>query len=107
MAMMTRWHKGGNLPQEPLGDPGRAPVRLQLAQGRVPHLPLVHQDVNALGKHLDKEKGQDDPLNRAILDVLEKLSELEDSGNRDLEEVAIHAAGIRNASSTTARRWKR
>jgi hypothetical protein len=36
-------------------------------------------------------------LNRAILEVLEKISELEEAGNRELEEVAIHGAGIRNA----------
>jgi hypothetical protein len=42
-------------------------------------------------------KGQDDPLNRAILEVLDKIAELEDVGNVEMEEVAIHAAGIRNA----------
>src|SRR5262249_30717803 len=58
---------------------------------------LSIQDLNALGKHLDKEKGQDDPLNRAILEVLEKISDLEDAGNTEMEEIAIHASAIRNA----------
>lgn len=39
--------------------------------------PPTIADVNALGKHLIKEKGQDDLLNRGILDILDKVSELE------------------------------
>jgi hypothetical protein len=53
--------------------------------------------VNALGKHLNKEKGQDDPLNRVILEILDNLSELEGSDNTEMEEIAIHASAIRNA----------
>ena len=34
---------------------------------------LCIADTNAMGKHLDKEKPQEDPLNRAILDVLADL----------------------------------
>ena len=89
--------QGRDLPQEPLGDPRRAAVGLQLSEGRLSHLSHHHPGHERLGKHLDKEKGQDDPLNRAILEVLEKLSELEAADNREMEEVAIHAAGIRNA----------
>ena len=60
--------------------------------------PLSISDLNALGKHLDKEKGQDDALNRTILDILDKISQLEGVGtDPDMEEVAIHAAAIRNA----------
>ena len=59
--------------------------------------PLSIADANAIGKHLDKEKGQDDPLNRAILEVLDKIAALEDDDNSEMEEVAIHASAIRNA----------
>ena len=54
-------------------------------------------DVNSLGKHLIEEKGQDDLLNRSILDILDKLSELEGQ-NRDeeMEDLAVHAHNIRN-----------
>jgi hypothetical protein len=60
--------------------------------------PLTVSDLNALGKHLDKEKGQEDSLNRVILDVLEKISQLEGLHPDDvkMEEVAIHASNIRN-----------
>ena len=55
-------------------------------------------DLNALGKHLDEEAGQEDSLNRCILDILEKVAQLEglDETNRDMEEVAIHSNEIRN-----------
>ena len=59
--------------------------------------PLTIADMNAIGKHLDKPKGQDDPLNRAILEVLEKIADLEGAGDGQMEEVAIHASAIRNA----------
>ncbi len=54
-------------------------------------------DINSLGKHLIEEKGQDDLLNRSILDVLDKISELEGQ-NRDeeMEDLAVHAHNIRN-----------
>jgi hypothetical protein len=60
--------------------------------------PLTVSDLNALGKHLDEEAGQEDSLNRCILDILEKVAQLEglDESNRDMEEVAIHANEIRN-----------
>jgi hypothetical protein len=60
--------------------------------------PLTVSDVNALGKHLDENAGQEDSLNRVILDILEKASMLEglEDHTRDMEEVAIHANEIRN-----------
>jgi hypothetical protein len=97
LAMMTRWHKGGIYHKNLSVILGVLQSVYSSPKDGYRIYPLSIQDVNALGKHLDKEKGQDDPLNRAILEVLEKLSELEDAGNRDTEEVAIHAAAIRNA----------
>lgn len=60
--------------------------------------PVTVSDINALGKHLDEEAGQEDSLNRMILDILDKIAMLEglDEDNRDMEEVAIHANEIRN-----------
>ena len=55
-------------------------------------------DLNGLGKHLDKEKGQDDSLNRTILNILDRISQLEGVGtDQEMEEIAIHASSIRNA----------
>ncbi len=55
-------------------------------------------DVNAIGKHLDEETGQEDSLNRVILDILEKIANLEGlkAETPDIEELAIHSNEIRN-----------
>lgn len=60
--------------------------------------PLTVSDINAMGKHLDEEAGQEDSLNRCILDILEKAALLEglEDHTRGMEEVAIHANEIRN-----------
>src|SRR5262245_46311954 len=97
LAMMTRWHKGGIYDKNLSVILGVLQSVYSSPKDGYRIYPLSIQDVNALGKHLDKEKGQDEPLNRAILEVLEKISELEEAGNRELEEVAIHGAAIRNA----------
>jgi len=97
LAMMTRWHKGGIYPKNLSVILGVLQSVYSSPRDGYRIYPLSIADANAIGKHLDKEKGQDDPLNRAILEVLEKISELEESGNRELEEVAIHASAIRNA----------
>lgn len=54
-------------------------------------------NINSLGKHLIEEKGQDDLLNRSILDVLDKISALEGVGkDEEMEDLAVHAHNIRN-----------
>jgi len=97
LAMMTRWHKGGIYHKNLSVILGVLQSVYSSPRDGYRIYPVRIQDVNALGKHLDKEKGQDNPLNRAILAVLEKISELEEAGNPEMEEVAIHAAAIRNA----------
>jgi hypothetical protein len=97
LAMMTRWHKGGIYHKNLSVILGVLQSVYSSPKDGYRIYPITIQDTNALGKHLDKEKGQDDPLNRAILEVLEKLSELEAADNPEMEEVAIHAAAIRNA----------
>ncbi|MGH9334142.1 MAG: hypothetical protein ACRD21_10375, partial [Vicinamibacteria bacterium] len=97
LAMMTRWHKGGIYPKNLSVILGVLQSVYSSPRDGYRIFPLSIADANAIGKHLDKEKGQDDPLNRAILEVLEKISDLEDAGNTEMDEVAIHAAAIRNA----------
>src|SRR5262245_7140790 len=97
LAMMTRWHKGGIYHKNLSVILGVLQSVYSSPKDGYRIYPITIQDTNALGKHLDKEKGQDDPLNRAILEVLEKLSELEATDNTEMEEVAIHASAIRNA----------
>jgi hypothetical protein len=97
LAMMTRWHKGGIYHKNLSVILGVLQSVYSSPKDGYRIYPITIQDTNALGKHLDKEKGQDDPLNRAILEVLEKLAELEGADSPDMEEVAIHASAIRNA----------
>lgn len=96
-AMITKWPKGGiyfkNL-SVILGV--LQSVYSSPEDGHRIH-PLSIANVNALAKHLRKESGQDDSLNRVILDILDNLSRLEGQGDTDLEEIAIQASAIRNA----------
>ena len=96
-AMMTKWHKGGIYSKNLSVILGVLQSVYSSPNEGYRIYPLTIANINAMGKHLDKEKGQDDPLNRIILENMDKLSELEDSGNSDMEEVAIHASNIRNA----------
>jgi len=62
-------------------------------------------DINGLGKHLIEKKGQDDLLNRSILDILDKTSELEGQNiNESMEDLAVHAHNIRNNFYDTTKR---
>lgn len=97
LAMMTRWHKGGIYPKNLSVILGVLQSVYSSPRDGYRIYPLSIADANAIGKHLDKDKGQDDPLNRAILEVLEKIADLEDAGNTEMDEVAMHASAIRNA----------
>lgn len=67
--------------------------------------PPTVADINSLGKHLVEEKGQDDLLNRSILDILDKVSALEGLNvDEDMEDLAIHAHNIRNYFFDTAKK---
>ena len=95
--MMTRWHKGGIYSKNLSVILGFLQSVYSSPNDGYRIYPLSIADENALGKHLIKENGQDDPLNMAILEILAKLSELESIEKPDIEEVAIHASSIRNA----------
>lgn len=97
LGMLTRWHKGGIYRKNLSVILGVLQSVYSSARDGYRIYAISIADSNAIGKHLDKEKGQDDPLNRAILELLEKLADLEDSGDPEVEEVAIHAAAVRNA----------
>src|SRR5262249_42259959 len=85
LAMMTRWHKRGIYPKNLSVILGVLQSVYSSARDGYRIYPLTIADSNALGKHLDKNKGQDDPLNRAILEVLEKIAELESEADPQME----------------------
>jgi hypothetical protein len=96
-SMLTRWHKGSIYPKSLSVILGVLQSVYSSPKDGYRIYPLRIADVNALGKHLEKSEGQDFPLNRVILDVLEKISHLEDPVVPEMEEVALHAAAIRSA----------
>jgi len=62
--------------------------------------PLTVSDVNHFGKHLDKSRDQSDPVNGAILHVLDSFASLIDAGglpptDKNAHDVAIQANTIR------------
>ena len=61
--------------------------------------PLSIENVNAVGKFLDKEKPQSDPINRFILDILGDIAEYRSINNENpvVDKNSSHATAIRNA----------
>jgi hypothetical protein len=96
-AMVTKWHKGGIYSKNLSVILGVLQSVYSSPRDGYRIYPLSIADLNALGKHLKKENGQDDPLNRVILEIMYNISKLEGEGNTDMEEVSIHASSIRNA----------
>jgi len=96
-AMMTKWHKGGIYSKNLSVILGVLQSVYSSPKDGFRIYPLSIADLNALGKHLKKKDGQDDPLNRVILEILDNLSKLEGEGDTEAEEVAIHASAIQNA----------
>lgn len=58
---------------------------------------LSREDINAVGKNLDESKGQDEEVNRQILEFLAEIGEMKNRGLGFEEEIASHAINIRNA----------
>ena len=96
-AMLTKWRKGGIYSTNLSVILGVIQTVYSSPNNGYRIYPLNIADLNALGKHLNKEHGQDDPLNRVILDILENLSDLEGKEGSEMEEIAIHASAVRNA----------
>jgi len=61
--------------------------------------PVSVNDVNNLGKHLDKTKDQMDPLNRVVLSVLDRIASLiepqKPMPSVAIQDVALQANNIR------------
>jgi hypothetical protein len=61
--------------------------------------PLAVEDVNSIGKFLDKSRDQNDPINRFILDILADIAEYRSINSEDpvVDKNSTHATTIRNA----------
>lgn len=94
--LLTNWHPGGIYPVT-------LSIVLGILQGTYASpkdgykiFAVSINDVNNLGKHLNKELGQDDANNRCILDILDRLGSLAGtSDNPAKEQMARQANNIR------------
>lgn len=94
--LLTNWHPGGIYPKT-------LAIILGVIQGAYSSPKDGYKiynssinDINNLGKHLNKETGQDDPNNRCILDILDRLGSLEGTTeNQDIEQMSRQANSIR------------
>lgn len=96
--LLTRWRPGGIYPKTLAIVLGVLQNAFSSPRDGYKIYPLSISDIDNLGKHLEQEIGQDDPRNRCILDILEKLGTLEGLRLDDnMEQIARQAIKIRNA----------
>ena len=96
--LLTRWRPGGIYPKTLAIVLGVLQNAFSSPRDGYKIYPLTISDIDNLGKHLEQEIGQDDPRNRCILDILEKIGTLEGLRLDDnMEQIARQAIKIRNA----------
>lgn len=94
--LLTKWRPGGIYPKTRAIVLGVLQNAYSSPKDGYKIFPMGVADVHNLGKHLEQEKGQNDPQNRCILDILEKISSLEGlMWDDSMEEVARQAMRIR------------
>ncbi len=94
--LLTNWHPGGIYPKTLSIVLGVLQASYSYAKdGYLVHKVMIN-DVNNLGKHLNKDKGQKDPVNRAILDILDRIALLEGQGDEEMELIARQCNLIRS-----------
>ena len=94
--LLTNWHPGGIYPTTLSIVLGILQAAYSSPKDGFKIYRVSIGDVNNLGKHLNKETGQDDPNNRCILDILDRLGSLAGtSQDEDKEQMARQANNIR------------
>ena len=93
--LLTFWHPGGIYPKTISIVLGVLQAAYSNAGDGNSIYAVSINDINNLGKHLNKDTGQSDPVNRAILDILDRLSALKGQGNEEMENLARHCINIR------------
>lgn len=94
--LLTKWRAGGIYPKTRAIVLGVLQNAYSSPKDGYKIYPLSIADVDNLGKHLEQEKGQSEPQNRCILDILEKIGSLEGlQWDESMEEVARQAMRIR------------
>jgi hypothetical protein len=93
--LLTNWHPGGIYPKTLAIVLGALQAAYSYAKDGYKIHKVAINDVNNLGKHLNKEKGQDESVNRAILDILDRMASLEGQGDDEMELIARQCNVIR------------
>ncbi|MDI6739805.1 MAG: hypothetical protein QME74_05515 [Candidatus Edwardsbacteria bacterium] len=95
--LLTRWRPGGIYPKTLAIVLGILQNAFSSPKDGYRIYELGIADVDNLGKHLDREKDANDPQNRCLLDILEKISTLMGlQWNETMEAVARQSMNIRN-----------
>ncbi len=103
--LLTRWRPGGIYPKTLAIVLGVLQNAFSSPKDGYKIYPLTIADVDNLGKHLEKEKGQNFPLNRCILDILDRIGSLQGLGwDESMEEVARQSIRIRSFFFDTAKK---
>jgi hypothetical protein len=94
--LLTNWHPGGIYPVTLSIVLGVLQAAYASPKDGYKIYAVSINDVNNLGKHLNKETGQDDPNNRCILDILDRTGSLAGtSSDPEKEQMARQANNIR------------
>ncbi len=94
--LLTNWHPGGIYPVTLSVVLGVLQAAYASPKDGYKIFAVSINDVNNLGKHLNKELGQDDLNNRCILDILDRLGSLAGTSNEpNKEQMARQANSIR------------
>ncbi len=92
--LLTNWHPGGIYPKTLAIVLGVLQAAFSSPKDGYKIYSVSINDVNNLGKHLNKETGQDDSNNRCILDILDRLGTL--AGRSTDEEIELMARQANN-----------
>jgi len=94
--LLTRWRPGGIYPKTLAIVLGVLQNAYSSPRDGYKIYKMGIADVDNLGKHLEKDKGQKDERNRCILDILDRVSSLEGlRWDESMEQVARQAIKIR------------
>lgn len=94
--LLTNWHPGGIYPKTLAIILGVLQAAFASPKDGYRIYNVSINDVNNLGKHLNKELGQDDPNNRVVLDILDRLGSLAGtSEDPAVEQMARQSNSIR------------
>lgn len=94
--LLTNWHPGGIYPTTLAIILGVLQATYSSPKDGYKIYNVSINDVNNIGKHLNKETGQDDPNNRCILEILDRLGSLEGtSQDNNIEQMSRQANSIR------------